>query len=160
MISVQPNDTNVSAPLSCWSLCCSFLAASLTSSLRAPVCFTPSSSCCSVPCVPCVSCRVWKADRGAPQMGFSCAQWWQMPEEAQQRDVLLLGGQTLHAEAPTSRTSLSLFPFCLSYVLTFSASLTLFMFPLLEPCAHSNHLLRASHCSLLCTGKLFHSDLI
>lgn len=136
------------------------LRLSLQASEPAPVCFTPSSLCCGVPCV---SCRVWKADRGAPQMGFSCVQWWQMPAEAQQRDVLLLSGQTLHAEAPTSRTSLSLFPFFLPAYHMCSLSLPhlLFLcFPFLEPCAHSNHLLRASHCSLLCTGKLFHSDLI
>lgn len=158
MISVQPNDADVSAPLSRWSLCCSFL--SLQAPEPAPVCFIPSSSCRGVPCV---SCRVWKADRGAPQMGFSCVQWWQMPAEAQQRDVLLLSGLTLHAAAPTSRTSLSLFPFFLPAYHMCSLSLPhlLFLcFPFLEPCAHSNHLLRASHCSFLCTGKLFHCDLI
>lgn len=95
----------------------------LEASEPAPVSFTPSPSRCSVPCV---SCRVWRADRGAAQMGFSCVRrWWQMPAEAQQRDVLLVSGQTLHTEAPTSCNPPFL-SFCLSSVLTFSASLTLF----------------------------------
>lgn len=40
----------------------------------ATVSFPPSSSVCV--CV-CVACRSWKADRGAPQTGFCCVQWWQ-----------------------------------------------------------------------------------
>lgn len=61
--------------------------------------------CVCMQCV-CAGCQYWKADRRAPQMGFSCVQWWwQMQAE---ENVSLLSGQTLKTEAPASLTSPSL----------------------------------------------------
>lgn len=88
---------NLSATLSCWSLCLCFPSLSLTSNYRFS--FSLALVVCDVCVRVCVWCQYWKADRRAPQMGFSC------DGRCKQRRMFPFWVGKLKSGAPASLTS-------------------------------------------------------